>query len=100
MRARRRDAPAPDAMFRLLSVLNCSATRELSDKGAQTQRCHLSVYIKGHRDVLNNGEGLIVSWWGDTLSSMDTDKLGLEVQKKMHRKEAPQPHHDFLEEGV
>lgn len=53
------DIPATDAMFRLLSVLNCSATRECSDKGAQTERYHLSVYIKGHRDGLNNEEGLV-----------------------------------------
>lgn len=69
-------------MFRLLSVPNCSATRERRDKGAQTERYLLSVYIKGHRDVLNNEEGLIVSWSSDTLLSVDRGKLGLEVQKE------------------
>lgn len=69
-------------MFRLLSVPNCSATRERRDKGAQTERYPLSVYIKGHRDVLNNEEGLIVSWSSDTLLSVDPGKLGLEVQKE------------------
>lgn len=75
MRARRQDVPVTDSMFRPLSVPNCSATRERADKGAQTERYHLSVYIKGHRDVLNNGEGLIVSWLSDTLLGMDTGQI-------------------------